>query len=400
MKKYLYYSTLLAVFTEAAVTRVVIDVKLFYFIAIFNLIILTIAGRLYINKWLGLFYVFLIFSGVFSILSGTNTIRLFLSQFFGITIVSLFYFNFYTLFKDKLTTVFKDYTMISFYLAVTGILIFLFNLLKGNLVPLKSLMLEPAHYSTIVLPAYLYSLKNKELPRYVWKVILLSIVLSGSSLGLLGLGFSILLIPKRIHFLKIGISLGIAVLIFISAYLTYEPLKLRVDDSVKAIKHRDLTGVNLSTFFLASNFFVAIERIEQNPFLGSGLGSHEKSHSTHVYNLRGIDEFRPYLEINASDAASMFIRVMSEFGLVGIVLVLFFIIKNYVRYDPYGPPYYHWMSNAIGLYFFCKLLREGHHFPPELYFFVFAYVFASLENKALKKMNRESLDAQTYNENG
>jgi len=380
MKRYLYYSSLLSVFTEAFVIRSTIDIKLFYFVALINLLILTAMKSIYISQKLILFYIFLILSGLISIALGTNTPRLFLSQFFGITMISLFFYNFFTLFKDKVPKIFKDYTTISYYLAIIGILMFVYYLFKGIIAPVKSLLLEPAHYVTIVLPAFFYSIRNKEFPRHIWKIILVSIVLSGSSLGILGVALSILLIPNRIRLLRLAISFVVAATLFVISYNNFEPLKLRVDDSVKAVEGRNLKGVNLSTFFLASNFYVAVKSLENNPVLGSGLGSHELSHEKYIYWINGIEEFTPYLEINASDAASYFIRIMSEFGLLGIILLFIFLIKNYVGYSTTvtsNSPLMHLISKAVLLYFFCKLFREGHHFPPELYFFVFAYIFSS-----------------------
>ncbi len=376
MRHYLYYSSILAIFTEAFVTRYIIDIKLFYFIVFVNLIILVLY-RSFLNRKLIFFYAFLLFSGAVSIVLKTNLLPLFLGQLFGILIISFYYFNFFVLFEDRLLKIFRDYTLCCFYVALIGIAIFIFNLVQGSIEPLRSIMLEPAHYATIVLPGFYYALANKAFPRYVWIVILLSILLSGSSLGILGIALSALLWMKRIDPVRLAGGSLIALILLVIGYMKYEPLRQRTDDTYKAFFKNNVSQVNLSTFFLASHFHVATQSLKRNPLLGSGLGSHELSHQKFVYDLSGVHDYLPFLHINAKDAASLFLRVMSDFGLVGLALLAYFIVSNYLPApDEPDKVYFHLISKAILLYFFCKLLREGHYFSPEMYFFVFAFVFA------------------------
>jgi hypothetical protein len=249
-------------------------------------------------------------------------------------------------------------------------------------------MLEPAHYATIVLPAYYFALTNPKFSRFVWIVILISILLSGSSLGLLGVGLSIFLWFRRIDPVRLIAGAALVAVFFGVAYTTYEPLQQRVDDTSRAFFRQDVSGVNLSTFFLASHFYVAVESASANPLTGSGLGAHELAHEKYVYKLNGVTEFLPYLHINASDAASLMLRVLSDLGLIGVVLLIYFIAANYAPLpgDP-SAHVYHIISKAVLLYFFCKLFREGHYFSPEMYFFVFAYVFA--RRAYVKSLNNE-----------
>jgi len=375
LKNYLYYSSIFAVFTEALLFHLGIDIKLFYFILAFNFLLLLIHGKVYINFKLTLFYTFLLANGALTIfLFGSNGLGTFVSQLAGIVFVSLYYFSFFVCFKEDVEEVFRTYTMMSFWIAVLGIIIMVYNLVVSHKwVPLESIMLEPAHYATVVVPAYYYALKSKAFPRYIFIILLLSVLLSGSSVGLLALCLSILLVPDRIRVFRLVLGSLYAVVFIFAVYMFYEPLRLRVDDTVKAVATDDFNGVNLSAYALVSNLYVARKSFEQHPIVGSGLGSHELSHEKYIYSIKGIEGFKDQIELNAKDAGSLALRVMSDLGLIGLFLVAYFLVMNYCGDRKH--PQIMYISKALLLYFFCKLLREGHYFSPEMYFFVFAYAF-------------------------
>ena len=135
-----------------------------------------------------------------------------------------------------------------------------------------------------------------------------------------------------------------------------------------------------------SNFFVSSKSFASNPLLGNGIGSHSISRSKYLGNIEGIEIFEEIgmEHLNAKDAGSLFSRLMSELGLLGIVGVIYFIWKFYVPTTKNKLTNNTIISRAILLYFFCKLLREGHYFSPEMYFFIYIYInnkIFSLENR-------------------
>jgi hypothetical protein len=116
--------------------------------------------------------------------------------------------------------------------------------------------------------------------------------------------------------------------------------------------------------------------------LGSGLGSHEITHDKYLTDISGVEDFEGYSDLNSKDANSLLLRTLSDLGLFGFFLIIFFIIKNYYRGDNINLLF---LSRAILIYFFCKLIREGHYFSPEMYFFVFNFLF--LNKKILNTSN-------------
>lgn len=75
------------------------------------------------------------------------------------------------------------------------------------------------------------------------------------------------------------------------------------------------TGNDLSALAITSNFQVSVEKMKDGYWLGTGLDSHR------LYYDRYIDRLYLflYMRLNSEDAASLYIRVFSEFGIVGLV---------------------------------------------------------------------------------
>jgi len=376
MKKYIYYSTLFSIATEMFTTYVGIDLKLFYLIVLTNFFLLLFSKQISHAKGILFFYFILIVSGITSIALKTNELHLFLSQFVGIYFISLYFFNFFKIFQDQLKKIYTDYVWMCFYIAIIGIPLFLLVLIrKGHLEGFHSILAEPAHYATFVFPAFFYSYKNKELPRKIYKLLLFTIIMSGSSLALLGLGLSLILFPNRVRIWTLFIPFIVFACLLAGSYFVYPDFRTRVDDTVTVIQSADLTGANLSTYALLSNMYISIESFVNNPVSGSGLGSHEKSHGLFIEDLAGTEAFSETLTLNSKDANSLFLRVMSDMGMAGLLFIFYFIVRAYNRNKIIDS--HKLFSKALLLYFFCKLFREGHYFSPEMYFFIFAYYFSN-----------------------
>ncbi|QQL50855.1 hypothetical protein [Mucilaginibacter ginkgonis] len=388
VSKYIYYSTLLSVFTEAFVTRFVIDIKLFYFIIIINFVLMILSGKFAVSKSLLIIYSCLLVTGIITILLQTDNVSHFLAQYLGILFVSVYFYNFYRFYVKDVKVLFIHFVYFALAVAYMGFILMPYRFLLGRFEGFYSFMNEPAHYATVILPAYFYSLKTKELPRYIYKVLLASLVLTGSSVGLLGIGISILMLPKKIEVMRLVLPLIIVCGLITGLYFVYPNFRLRIDDTVRSLATQDVGGANLSTYAFVSNAFVTYSSFYHNPILGSGLGSHELSHIKYLGDITGFEDFKEDQNLNAKDANSLLLRTISDMGLFGVFCIFWFIIRNYPTHSPDVNMIY--LSRAILLYFFCKLLREGHYFSPEMYFYVFAYFFSYKTSKVLKHFTNES----------
>ena len=127
LRNLLVWSTLLGLFSEAAYYKAEIDIKAFYFVMLVSSIVLLSLGRFVVNKPLMLFYAYLFFSGVISIAAGTNGVRAFAEQFIGITLTSLYFYNFFRFEGFDSQALFRSYTRIAYWICWVGFIMLPFQ---------------------------------------------------------------------------------------------------------------------------------------------------------------------------------------------------------------------------------------------------------------------------------
>ena len=387
IKDYLLYSSVFAIFTEAFFFNFIIDWKLLYLIIFVNYIFLFKTKQVVINKYFALLLLFFFLHGLITYTIIWIPYNYMASQIMGIGIVGVYYYNFTSLYKPA--EIIKVYVKMCLYVAIIGYVFYFlgFNYADGRL---NSIFKEPAHYVIVVIPAFYYYFKEKKYLNFL--LIFGTVILSGSSLGYVGCGL-LLIIPnltlKRVQYL-FGM-LPVVVVLFYFAYNELPFFKLRVDDTYRSLNVIN-TGkfdkdTNLSSYVLISNIFIAKENITDHP-LGSGIGSHHYMHTQ-----RYLKEMRPpeYLRKqgrhvdNSFDANSLFTRVVSEFGIIGFILIVYILLIGVKCYE--SPTLY--MAQGIYIYFLLKLFRDGHYFPPELFFFIWLFYFSFKEYKA-QRLNSDN----------
>jgi hypothetical protein len=89
--------------------------------------------------------------------------------------------------------------------------------------------------------------------------------------------------------------------------------------STNTIKIADLGSSSL-TFF--NNLFVASKSFLDNPLFGSGIGNHSIAYDKYI-ELSNL----PDAGLNKGDANSLYLRILSELGLFGILTSILFFLK-------------------------------------------------------------------------
>ena len=245
-------------------------------------------------------------------------------------------------------------------------------------------MREPSGYAVLMMPAFFVSLTSifGNSVRFIsnWKslAIILSVILTFSTVGFFGVGISFLLLlinNRNVKYLFISI-----VIILVSSFLIYNSIsevKRRIDDSIGFISgQRSLSvgAINVSSFAFFSNAMVAFKSFSVNPIFGSGLGSHELSYHKYIGNIIGGDSI--ISEVSVEDANSLFLRLLSETGLLGISLVFIFLIRFYISKNKDNDNYSWAINNGILVLFLLHLMRVGHYFEEGLFFFFWMYYFS------------------------
>ena len=379
LKKYLLYSSVFVIFTEAFTFNYIIDWKLLYPLVLINFLFLIQLKKIKINLYffIGLLAVF--FHGLITYSVIGIPPNYMLSQILGILIISTYFYNLIPLYsKDEIVT---TYTKLSFYIALIGYPMWLFNINSNDGIRFQSIFTEPAHYAIVVIPACYYFFKTKQKLHFI--TLFGSLVLSQSSIGYIGCG--LMLIMPQLTLKRLENLAFIFPLILFIGFLVYqnnELVKLRVDDTYKSIKSiqtgKFKESTNVSSYALMSNLYIAKLNFFDHPF-GSGIGSHYYMH-TSVYSK----EMKPpsYIKtlkqdkINAPEAASLFIRMTSDFGLFGIIFIISILVIIFKVFDFKD----FFIEQGIVIYILLKLLRDGHYFPPEFYFFVWI-LYYSLRSK-------------------
>tara|TARA_B110000503_G_C7166407_1_gene422067 strand:- start:1799 stop:2728 length:930 start_codon:yes stop_codon:yes gene_type:complete len=296
-----------------------------------------------------------------------------LSQILGITIVGLYFYNFVLVYEKE--EIINAYLKIVLVVAVIGYPLYFLNINLNDGTRLQSIFKEPAHYVVVVIPACYYFLKTK---KYIpFFVVFGTLVLSNSSLGYIGCGL-IFLLPnltlKRVVYL--AATIPIITVSFIYTYNEHPFFKMRVDDTFENLKVIN-TGkfkedTNLSSYIILANVYIMKQNVSDHP-LGSGIGSHHYMHTTKYIKeirppkyIRTIDRYKD----NSFDANSLFNRMCSEFGVLGIVFIIFILTH---LFKVFGSDLY--FSQGVVIYILLKLFRDGHYFPPELYLFIWLLYF-------------------------
>ncbi len=384
-QKYLLYSSVCAIFSESFFFHFIIDWKLFYVIIFVNFFILSTLKKITINK-----YVFITFIGLFIHGLVANTLigvsyKYLIAQLIGIFIVSTYYYNFVS--YIKVNKLIDFYSKTSLFVAALGFPMLFLGINSNNGIRLQSIFNEPAHFAIVVIPACYWYLKQKKYLSF--SVLFISLLMSQSSLGYIGCMLMFLLpnlTQKRVLYLLAIVPFAFAISYWV--YIENINVKIRVDDTLKSYgalangKFEETT--NLSSYALMSNVFITKKNIQNHP-LGSGLGSHIQMHSNYLPYMRTPKYIKSqdFESINSADANSLFLRIVSDLGVFGILLLVLlslYLIKPFESSEMI-------FTQGIVIYILLKLLRDGHYFPPELYFFVFIFYFSFKENQEQKFSN-------------
>lgn len=377
IKKYLLYSSVFAIFTEAFFFNFIIDWKLQYLILFSNYILLLRITSIKLEKNFVYLVLFFFVHGLIAYAIIWIPINYMLSQILGIAIIGVYYYNFVKIYKP--IELIKVYLKITFWVVLIGFPLYFFKINIGNEGEFRfhSIFKEPAHFCIVVLPACYYFLKTKQYFHFL--IVFIALVLSESSLGYIGCGL-IFLLPN-LTLKRIGYFIAITPLLFATFYYVYTEypfFKLRVSETTTSLnvintgKFKNYT--NLSTYVLISNLYIAKQNLIEHP-LGSGIGSHHFMYVEHYLKLMNPPEYlvtQNKQTDNSFDANSLFTRICSEFGILGFVSILYILsiaFKTYKNDELY-------FSQGVIIYFLLKLFRDGTYFPPELFFFIWIFYFS------------------------
>lgn len=382
LDKYLIFSSVFALFTESLSFHFIIDLKFFYVILISNLYLLAYRTKLVANKNLIIILCFFTFHGIVMYIFLKNPISSLIAQLLGISLSSFFYYNLLKFYRAKL--LFRTYINIAFYLALLAIPMLYLNINVFTQNRINGILLEPAHYAAIMLPAVYLTFREKLYFKFF--IILTTVILSKSSIGFIGLAL-MLFIPL----LKVKYFIRYSIIVFIllgsGGYYFYLQWDMKFTENsgsllVRRIKEtqESLTAfntgkfkkyTNLSSYALLSNIFITKNIYFQYP-LGAGLGSYKHEYEKFYPKLSPPEYLKKQnlSKINKHDANSLFLRMTADLGIFAFFMILYFFYRAYIIFKKEDKI----IEQSVFFYLVLKLIREGHYFPPEFYFFVLIFL--------------------------
>lgn len=382
-RKFVLYSTTAGIFATAAYSSIAgVNIQLFYLLMILNLFLMMVLKRLWFPLGLFILMIILASSGILGILRGTDSFALSAKEFAGVTMCAFYFCCFFRTMDFKLVECFNLYARMAYWVAILGIVIYPVGLALTYHYRLASVFTEPSAFVFTCIPALYFFADQWQRHRTYGReflVMLVAFVLAESSNGFIGILLGIAIFLMRYRRARLAMPF-ILIIVGTAIYTFSADVQVRSDDSLQALQGGDLTGTNMSTWALFSNFFVAERVFEVHPFFGNGLGSHPLSYKKYIGDVTGYEFFAGSGEgLNATDANSLALRVLSDMGLVGFAMVLWFLWK----YRPTGDSELDTMSKGIWLYFFLRLLRGGQYFLNEQYFFTLFYVLSHMKTHKL-----------------
>ena len=84
---------------------------------------------------------------------------------------------------------------------------------------------------------------------------------------------------------------------------------------------------NQSGFAIKSNYNIAIEKLKEGYYFGTGMFSHINYYDKYMSRIYP----KGYIRINYADACSMFLRIFSEFGIIGLIIYCFMLLKLLIK---------------------------------------------------------------------
>lgn len=233
---------------------------------------------------------------------------------------------------------FIAYRRVCFYAAVFGLAQFLLDLggisiLIKSSGRLDSFSQEPSYFAIAVGPAVYFAVLEMAKTRKLWNtrslVIVFAFMLTFSVTSIvIALIIGAILIPqKRGPLWGFGI-LSVLFAIYVNQDLLPQAMQEKFNAFADSTDSKAESGDirNLSVLSPVSNWAVATDTIGRGRILGNGFGGHSFAYFEY-FEGSGFSSVQAF-GTNAIGGHSLFIRVVSEFGLLGFFTYIAFIIKG------------------------------------------------------------------------
>ena len=350
--------------------------------------------------------IFVLMVGASGVMTGVIPNGVYIKVAGSIMLPYVFYAYVWRHFEYNVEQLFTLYLKGAYAVSIIGLLLFVDSFLGNNLlqflqlfiyldtidatlgIRLASLLGEPTYFANIVLPAGVVGMFRLIVKQdmgigidYLTKrkaiVFILALLLTYSAIAFVGLFLGGILLLLRHGAVRYAIIIPL-ILIFARIVILQVPeLEDRYQGVLSVSSEKTQSGdFHGSSFILFNHAYITWMNVQENPLFGTGLGTHAIATEKYSLGNKGVEYH--YRTQNSQDASSMLLRILSELGLFGGILVFIFLKRNYIPRVTEDPVL--WLiSTAIFVTIVMQLLRQGNYILNGFPFFVLGFVFTRHE---------------------
>lgn len=247
---------------------------------------------------------------------------------------------------------------------------------EGWMFRVNSFLREPAHLAFAIVPMVCILFIKKLNGIGATKIEWLSVVVIILTFSLNGyVGFFIILIFYFMKWKSVNKYIYIPIILIVFSFFVNNPF---IESRLEALSNVGSTE-NISVLAFLSNMKVMLSVLYDSPLLGHGFWSHKISYDQYIYDYYSAG--RPFIGLNRDDGASMFIKVISEFGVIGVMyfILYIFLYKGNEVSDIF----------IVSMLIYC--LRNGGYINPYFIFFMFMILVGDkikIESIIAKKVHK------------
>lgn len=413
-----------SVFLDKAI-RGVLPFDFYYYYPVFIVFLISIVvsrgGIALPPRWFNWGCLIIFVSSLFNLMMNDLLGFEFWKQVFGIMFTAIVYYNVFFVLRFDIRRIFRYYLKFAYWVALFGVFDNILHIAGIHITTTHntgalqyreySIMGEPFYLSLALTPAIAYYMAffNRTLKENKWQfiVLLLCYLVTYSSIAVAGLACSVFFSLYINDFFNIRKNrLIMAPLLILPIFLLVSFLidnvsliNARFNDTTELfltseLKTDEAGESNSSTFALYSNYIIARDSFLDNPLLGSGLGSHPLIYKETFLKYFPSLYLERYGAQNQQDANSKFLRLMSETGLIGLLIFLLAFIKFFApkrRIFNAARKELAAINYAIFIYILLCLIRNGNYINVGFFLFFFLYYYTW---KQLKRSPKPAVNVQ------
>lgn len=391
--------------------------RLLYLIISGSILYYIYLKKLVLNEQTIYFCLFALFFSLISALQEEFSIQLIFRTIAGILAVSTVTYSYFKLYDYDFMKIFPHYITIALIISYLGLIQQLCFLMKftpgynlswffigysgeiatvGPFMRITSAFTEPAYFAVALTPAMFLGVNclltkgNTFLTNKQSIIVILAYLLSFSTLGYFGFLLAIIFNLKNIRTIIYSVPLFILLINIMSK-------SKAIYSRINGILHffaGNVTGEeNFSFLVIYNNLNITLNNFINNPLIGSGLDSHQyvsQKSFPDIFMVKNIKKFLIHAkpeDLNYRDASTMYLRIISELGVFGLVSIFLFLYFNRVKnkFDN------GWLLQKMCIVFFLTYsLRTGQYVRFELWYFIgLYYCIKRYQDKQCEIINSE-----------